>query len=242
MDPPIASSPCTSSWRQLERELLHSWWESIQSAPLPVICSSSGSPHPVGPGQSLPWSPTCSSSSPRSTPLCPRLHSPARSAPGTTNRSCSPARRQRTSLLRHYLRARGLPPAVVREAYVWYWIAAASNALAGALRYHLQRAMRVGDSSPRRQAEAIRAVRDYLRAIELADLLWRHEVVPEVVMIIKGTHTAGSVAPLDDGQAGIVGTEGLPARGADTAERAEDLADHTRMGDDDDPLAAMFGS
>jgi len=151
-------------------------------------------------------------------------------------------RRQRTSLLRHYLRARGLPPAVVREAYVWYWIAAASNALAGALRYHLQRAMRVGDASPRRQAEAIRAVRDYLRAIELADLLWRHEVVPEVVMIIKGTHTAGSVAPLDDGQAGIVGTEGLPARGADTAERAEDLADHTRMGDDDDPLAAMFGS
>src|SRR5947209_6094714 len=151
-------------------------------------------------------------------------------------------RRQRTSLLRHYLSARGLPPGVVREAYVWYWIAAASNALAGALRYHLQRAMRVGDSSPRRQAEAIRAVRDYLRAIELADLLWRHEVVPEVVMIIKGTHTAGSVAPLDDGQAGIVGTEGLPARGADTAERAEDLADHTRMGDDDDPLAAMFGS
>src|SRR5437879_13134394 len=51
-----------------------------------------------------------------------------------------------------------------------------------------------------------------------------------------------SVSPMHDGHACIVRTECLPARGADTAELAEALADHTRMGDDDDPLAAMFGS
>jgi aminoglycoside phosphotransferase (APT) family kinase protein len=148
-------------------------------------------------------------------------------------------RRQRTSLLRHYLHARGLPPGVLREAYVWYWVAAASNALAGALRYHLQAAMRVGESSPRRQADAVRAVRDYLRAIELADLLWRNEVVPQMVMIIKGAQVAGSVGPLHDCEAGVVGAEGLPTRGTDAVERAENLANHTSVSDDDDPLAAM---
>jgi hypothetical protein len=147
-------------------------------------------------------------------------------------------RKQRTSLLRQYLRARGLPPAVVGEACVWYWVAAASNALAGALRYHLQRAM--GELSPRRQADAVRAVRGYLRAIELADLLWRHEVVPQMVMIIEAAQAAGSVGPLHDSEAGVVGTEGLPTRGADAVERTEDLADHASVGDNDDPLAAMF--
>src|SRR5205807_4140039 len=108
-------------------------------------------------------------------------------------------RRQRTSLLRHYLRARGLPPAVVREAYVWYWVAAASNALAGALRYHLQQAMRVSESGSGRQVDAVRAVRDHLRAIERADFLWRYATGPQVVMIIEGAHIASSVSPAHDG-------------------------------------------
>ena len=83
-------------------------------------------------------------------------------------------RNQRVPLLRHYLRARGLPSALERELYLSYWVAAACNALAGALHYHLLQAIRAGDAPPHRQVEARRAVLDHLEAIQLADAVWRH--------------------------------------------------------------------
>ena len=149
-------------------------------------------------------------------------------------------RKQRAALLRHYLRARGLPTVAARDVYVWYWVAAASNALAGALRYHLQQAMRGAESRPGRQVDAVRAVRAHLRTIERADLLWRYSGGPQVIVIIEGAHIAASVSPVHDGEASVAGTEGLPARGADAVERAEELADDTRMRDNDDPLASVF--
>ena len=149
-------------------------------------------------------------------------------------------RRQRVALLRHYLRARGLPAASARDVYVWYWVAAASNALAGALRYHLQQAMRVSESGSGRQVDAVRAVRDHLRAIERADFLWRYASGPQVVMIIEGAHIASSVSPAHDGEAGVAGTEGFPTRGADAVERAEELADDASVSDNDDPFASVF--
>jgi fructosamine-3-kinase len=150
-------------------------------------------------------------------------------------------RQQRSRLLQHYLRARGLPAGATREIYVWYWVAAASNALAGALKYHLQQAMHLAESAPGRQVDAVRAARDYLHAIERADFLWRCAAGPQMVMIIKGAHVAASVSPVHDGEAGIGGSEGFPACSADTVERAEDLAYDTRVGDNDDPLASMIG-
>jgi hypothetical protein len=149
-------------------------------------------------------------------------------------------RQQRTRLLRHYLRARGLPAGAARDVYVWYWVAAASNALAGALKYHLQQAMRLAESAPGCQTDSVRAVRDYLHAIERADFLWRYAAGSQVVMIIEGAHVAGSVSPVHDSEAGIGGAEGFPAGGTDAVERAEDLTDDTRVGDNDDPFAAMF--
>ncbi len=150
-------------------------------------------------------------------------------------------RQQRSRLLGHYLRARGLPAGAAREVHVWYWVAAASNALAGALKYHLHQAMRLADSAPDRQADAVRAARDYLRAIERADFLWRYSTGPQMVMIIESAHVAASVSPVHDGEAGIGGPEGLPAGGPDAIECAENLADNARVGDDDDPLASVFG-
>src|SRR5207302_11274597 len=47
-------------------------------------------------------------------------------------------RTQRTSLLKHYFRARGLQRIFAREVLLYYWVAAACNALAGALHYHLR--------------------------------------------------------------------------------------------------------
>ncbi|HYG69965.1 MAG TPA: phosphotransferase, partial [Anaeromyxobacteraceae bacterium] len=50
------------------------------------------------------------------------------------------ARRRHDTLLGVYLAARGLPARIGPEVRRAYWIASASNALAGALRYHLLRA------------------------------------------------------------------------------------------------------
>ena len=151
-------------------------------------------------------------------------------------------RRQRASLLQRYLHARGLPAAAAHHLDLWYWVAAASNALAGALHYHLQQALRASaDPGATQRSAALRAARDHLYAIERADVLWAEYVVPQIVMIVKSAHVASPVGPFDDRQAGVVGAEGFPTGGARAVEGADDLADYARVRDDDDSLAGMPG-
>jgi hypothetical protein len=150
-------------------------------------------------------------------------------------------RQQRQTLLRHYLRARGLPVGVGRELDLRYWVAAACNVLAGALHYHLLQASRASEPASHRPVEAVRAVRDDLGAIQRADVLWRQTVLPQVVMIIKGLHVAGVARPAHDREAGVAGAEGFPTCGADAVERAQDLANDAGVGDDQDLFAGMGG-
>lgn len=82
------------------------------------------------------------------------------------------ARRRHDWLLRRYLGARGLPVTLTRSLRDHYWLAAASNALAGALRYHLAVAGDVSRTPPERGAAA-RAVRDWMRIVRRADACWR---------------------------------------------------------------------
>jgi hypothetical protein len=78
------------------------------------------------------------------------------------------ARRRHDTLLCGYLAARGLSPRLVPGVRRAYWIAAASNALAGALRYHV---VRSGDPSvPERCREAASGTaRAWLRVLRRAD-------------------------------------------------------------------------
>ena len=151
-------------------------------------------------------------------------------------------RQHRASLVRRYLQARGLPTAAAHHLDLWYWVAAASNALAGALYHHIQQALRASaDSGSTHRTAALRAARDHLYAIERADVLWAEYVVPQMLMIVKSAHVAGPVGPLDDRQAGVVGAEGFPTGSARAVEGAHDLADDARVCDDDHPLAGMPG-
>jgi hypothetical protein len=81
-------------------------------------------------------------------------------------------RRRHDTLLKTYLTARGVaPPAspAVREAY---WLAGASNALSGALAYHLH--VGTGHGVPPRQRErSLTAARDWLRIVRRADAVWQ---------------------------------------------------------------------
>lgn len=83
------------------------------------------------------------------------------------------AMRRHDTLFRHYLAARGLPSELRRSVRDAYWLAAASNTLAGALRYHLLLADGWGLVPSRTCAEAARAARDHLRVIRRADEVWR---------------------------------------------------------------------
>jgi Ser/Thr protein kinase RdoA (MazF antagonist) len=82
------------------------------------------------------------------------------------------ARRRHDTLLAGYLKARGLAPALDRGLRDAYWIAAASNALAGALSYHLWQASGATEGS-RERAAALHAAGDCLRVIRRADTYWR---------------------------------------------------------------------
>lgn len=76
------------------------------------------------------------------------------------------ARRRHDTLLAAYLSSHGLDRRLSSDFRTAYWLAGASNALAGALRYHLW----VADSAaehPAREA-AMRAVKDWLRVIRRA--------------------------------------------------------------------------
>ncbi|AUX42539.1 hypothetical protein SOCE26_039720 [Sorangium cellulosum] len=82
------------------------------------------------------------------------------------------ARRRHDTLLAGYLAARGLAPALTRPLRDAYWSAAASNVLAGALRYQLSEAIRPG-AAPGARAAAARNAADWLRVIRRADARFR---------------------------------------------------------------------
>lgn len=109
------------------------------------------------------------------------------------------ARLRHDTLVASYLRARGNIgpiPAEVREAL---WLAGGSNALAGALRYHLV----VGcdrSRSSRERARALAAVHDWLRIIRRAAATWcevdsRRASFPPVAGPLPGTRYRASVRP-----------------------------------------------
>ena len=82
------------------------------------------------------------------------------------------AMRRHDTLFAEYLSARGMPtrrdPALRRA----YWLAAASNVLAGALRYHVHMATSE-EAGAAGRAAALRAARDALRIIRRAEAWWR---------------------------------------------------------------------
>ena len=78
------------------------------------------------------------------------------------------ARRRHDTLLTWYLGARGFAPHLSRELRRRYWLAAACNALRGALRYHLWIAQTTHEDPKRRGAGAA-AARDWLRIVRRAD-------------------------------------------------------------------------
>jgi aminoglycoside phosphotransferase (APT) family kinase protein len=82
-------------------------------------------------------------------------------------------RRSHDTLLRRYLAARGLPTALLRTVRDAYWLALASNSLAGALGYQLAVALDTVGRSPRERVDAVAALRQHLRVIRRADAVWR---------------------------------------------------------------------
>jgi Phosphotransferase enzyme family len=83
------------------------------------------------------------------------------------------AKRRHDTLLRRYVVARGQAETLTRSLRDAYWFAAASNVLAGALRYHLSVAAGASGAPSRARADAARAARDHLRVLRRADLQWR---------------------------------------------------------------------
>lgn len=79
------------------------------------------------------------------------------------------ARKRHDTLLRDYLRARGLQECLSSDLRAAYWMAAASNALAGALRYYCWRASTA--TTARARASAAHAAASWLRVIVRADAL-----------------------------------------------------------------------
>jgi hypothetical protein len=79
------------------------------------------------------------------------------------------ARRRHDTLLATYLEARGEPLRITRETRDAYWLAAASNLLAGAILYHLSIALNRNAGGPVRRLAALRATHDCLRVIRRAD-------------------------------------------------------------------------
>jgi hypothetical protein len=81
------------------------------------------------------------------------------------------ARRRHDTLVGWYLAARGMERRLGRDLRGAYWLAGASNALAGALSYHLSTLMDERASSVR-VAIAEGAARDWLRVLRRADACW----------------------------------------------------------------------
>lgn len=84
------------------------------------------------------------------------------------------ARRGHDRLALAYLRAAGLPEALGPTFRDAYWLAAASNALAGALRYQILAAVHASGRAER--DKALGAARGWARSIRRADARWRGPV------------------------------------------------------------------
>jgi hypothetical protein len=82
------------------------------------------------------------------------------------------ARRRHDTLLGAYLSARGMERRLSSDLRAAYWLAGASNALSGALEYHLTRLMAEPPAAARRRAAA-QSARDWLRVIRRAAACWR---------------------------------------------------------------------
>jgi aminoglycoside phosphotransferase (APT) family kinase protein len=80
-------------------------------------------------------------------------------------------RRRHDTLFASYLAARGMERRLGRDLRAAYWLAGASNALAGALSYHLW-VMTNARSSTSRMAGALRSIREWLRILRRADACW----------------------------------------------------------------------
>lgn len=80
------------------------------------------------------------------------------------------ARLRHDSLLAAYLRARGCDTPIASRVRQVYWLAGASNALAGALRHHL--GVAASRPAPAARYRALLAVRDWLRIIRRAEAVW----------------------------------------------------------------------
>jgi Ser/Thr protein kinase RdoA (MazF antagonist) len=81
------------------------------------------------------------------------------------------ARRRHDTLFARYLTARGLEPRVCIDLRAAYWLAAASNALSGALLYHLEVVLNRQLTTARR-ARGAYAAREWLRVLRRADAFW----------------------------------------------------------------------
>lgn len=81
------------------------------------------------------------------------------------------ARRRHDTLLAGYLSARGLERRLASDLRTAYWLAGASNALSGALTYHLSVASAPHVDSHQRASSAYSA-RDWLRVLRRADASW----------------------------------------------------------------------
>ncbi|HWQ55972.1 MAG TPA: phosphotransferase [Bryobacteraceae bacterium] len=82
------------------------------------------------------------------------------------------ARRRHDSLLSRYLTARGFATPALPGLRQAYWLAGGSNAMAGALRYHLFVATDAA-STEHARLESNAQVRDWLRIVRRADAAWR---------------------------------------------------------------------
>jgi hypothetical protein len=79
------------------------------------------------------------------------------------------ARRRHDALLAGYLADRGLGRRITGEVRTAYWYAAVSNALAGALLYHLRVIDDVKGRKPAERMTSLRAAADWLRVVRRAD-------------------------------------------------------------------------
>lgn len=82
------------------------------------------------------------------------------------------ARRRHDTLLLGYLAARGMAPRLDSNLRAAYWLAGASNALAGALLYHLSVLLDATRPDEAR-ARAMYAAREWVRVLRRADAYWR---------------------------------------------------------------------
>ena len=81
------------------------------------------------------------------------------------------ARRRHDTLFAGYLAARGMEPRLGRDLRAAYWLAGASNALAGALFHHL-RVLAEPCGSRTLEWASGRAAQDWLRVLRRADACW----------------------------------------------------------------------